>query len=152
MTRAFRTGALLLLLATAACGGAQGQATPAPIPPDAQAVPAGFGRLNQDDLSLKWSTGDLEIRFLPLDERMIRLLAPDAYRAMHDLRESRRARIDSVAQRSGTAQPGVAMITFFAARSGQMFQPQDLTLSVQNQEFRPIGIIPLSPNFTNQQL
>jgi len=152
MTPTFRTSALLLLLATAACGGAQGQATPGPTPTDAQAVPPGFGRLNQDDLSLKWSAGDLEIRFLPLNEQMLRLLAPDAYRALHDLRESRRARIDSVAKQNGTAEPGVAMVTFFAARSGQQFQPQDLALSVQNQEFRSIGIIPLSANFSGQQL
>jgi len=115
-------------------------------------VPAGFGRLNQDELSLKWSVGDLEIRFLPLDERMLRLLATDGYRAMHDLRESRRARIDSIAKQNGTAEPGVALVTFFAARAGQQYQPQDIALSVQNQEFRAIGIIPLSANFTSQQL
>ena len=152
MTRSLRTSALLILLATAACGGAQGQTTPAPLPADAQTVPVGFGRLNQDDLSLKWAVGDLEIRFLPLDERMLRLLANDGYRAMHELRESRRARIDTIAQQHGTAEPGVALITFFAARAGQQYQPQDIALSVQNQEFRAIGIIPLSANFTNQQL
>ena len=152
MTHPLRTGALLILLATAACGGAQGQTSPAPLPADAQTVPVGFGRLNQDDLSLKWSVGDLEIRFLPLDERMLRLLATDAYRAMHDLRESRRAKIDSIAKRNGTSEPGVALITFFAARSGQQYQPQDIALSVQNQEFRAIDIIPLSANFTSQQL
>jgi len=152
MRRPVRTSALLILLATAACGGAQGQAASTPPPADAQTVPVGFGRLNQDDLSLRWSAGDLEIRFLPLNERMIRLLANDGYRAMHDLRESRRAQIDSIAQQNGTSEPGVALITFFAARSGQQYQPQDIALSVQNQEFRAIGIIPVSANFTNQQL
>lgn len=152
MTRSLRTNVLLFLLATAACGGAQGQAIPSPLPADPQMVPAGFGRLNQDELSLKWSVGDLEVRFLPLDERMLRLLATDGYRAMHDLRESRRARIDSIAKQNGTAEPGVALVTFFAARAGQQYQPQDIALSVQNQEFRAIGIIPLSANFTSQQL
>src|SRR6476659_652507 len=107
MTRHHRSLAIVLLLAAAACGGAHGQVPPGPAPADAQALPAGFGRLSQEDLSLKWSAGDLDIRFLPLDEPMLRLLATDGYRAMHDLRESRRARIDSVARQNGVSEPGV---------------------------------------------
>jgi hypothetical protein len=152
MNRPLRTTAILALVATAACGGAHGQTSPTPAAVDAQSIPVGFGRLNQEDLSLKWSAGDLEIRFLPLDEQMLRLLATDGYRAMHDLRESRRVRIDSIARQAGSSEPGVALITFFAARSGQQFQPQDIALSVQNQEFRAIGIIPISANFSSQQL
>ena len=150
-----RPFAVLALLVAAACGGASGQ-VPAPAPQDtttgADLVPLGFGRLSQDDLSMRLSAGDLEIRFVPLEERTLRLLAPDAYRALHELRESRRPGIDSVARRYGAAAPGVALVTFFAARAGQNFQPQDLALTVQNQEFRAIGILPVSSNFTGQQL
>ena len=151
-----RTLALAALFLSAACASGQSQVPPTPVAPDSQAsndlVPVGYGRLNQDDLSIRLSAGDLEIRFVPLEERTLRLLAPDAYRALHDLRESRRAGIDSAARRFGAAAPGTALITFFAARAGQNFQPQDLAISVQNQEFRAIGIIPISTNFTGQQL
>lgn len=150
-----RSLALAALFATAACSSGNSQATP-PAPQgtgeSADLVPVGYGRLNQDDLSIRLSAGDLEIRFVPLEERTLRLLAPDAYRALHELRESRRTAIDSMARRFGTAAPGTALVTFFAARAGQNFQPQDLAILVQNQEFRAIGIIPISTNFSGQQL
>ena len=150
-----RIPALALLFLSAACASGQSQVPPAPVA-DSQAsndlVPVGYGRLNQDDLSIRLSAGDLEIRFVPLEERTLRLLAPDAYRALHELRESRRAGIDSMARRFGAAAPGTALITFFAARSGQNFQPQDVAITVQGQEFRAIGILPISTNFSGQQL
>ena len=151
-----RTLTLALLFLAAACGSGQSQVPPTPTTPEHQVVddlvPVGYGRLNQDDLSIRLSAGDLEIRFVPLEERTLRLLAPDAYRALHELRESRRAGIDSSARRYGTADPGTALITFFAARAGQNFQPQDVAITVQNQEFRAIGILPISANFSGQQL
>lgn len=40
-------------------------------------VPAGFGTLRQDDIALKSSPANgLQIRAIPLDERIIRLLSP----------------------------------------------------------------------------
>lgn len=148
-----RTLALAALFLAAACTSGQSQVPPTPDSQGpADLVPAGYGRLNQDDLAIRLGAGDLEIRFVPLEERTLRLLAPDAYRALHDLRESRRARIDSVARQFGAAAPGTALITFFAARAGQNFQPQDVAITYQNQEFRAIGIIPISSNFGGQQL
>jgi hypothetical protein len=161
MPRTIRASALAFLFLAAACGGAQSQVTPAPAdtstasaadPRTNQLIPAGFGRLNQDDISLRLVAGDMEIRFVPLEERVIRILAPDAYRALRDIRESRRAGIDSVARRYGAAAPGVALVTFFSARTGQRFEPQSIYLSVLNQEFRAIGMVPISANFTSQQL
>lgn len=157
MTR-FRAVAIVTLLATAACGGAQGQVTPAPAAADTssltgyQPIPVGYGRLGQDDISLRLAAGDLEIRFLPLDERDLRLLANDAYRAYHDLRESRRVQVDSVARRSGAATPGLALVTFFSAREGVRFEPQDLAINASGQQFRAVGVVPISANFSNQQL
>ena len=152
MRRLLSALSLTTLVAAAACGGAQGQAPSSPTPNDAQMVPLGYGRLNQDDISIRLTSGDLEVRFVPLEERILRLLASDAYRALHDLRESRRAAIDSIAHRYGIASPGVALVTYFAARAGQQYQPQDIALSVQGQEFRALSIVPISSNFSNQQL
>lgn len=155
MTR-FRAAVLVALLATAACGGAQGQATPAPgdtpTPGGEPIVPAGYGRLGQDDISLRISAGDLEVRFLPLEERVLRLLIDESYRAYRDLRESKRTQIDSVAAQNGIAAPGVALVTFFSARDGVRFDPQDLVLNATGQQFRAVGVIPVSANFTNLQL
>jgi hypothetical protein len=161
MSRIFRASAAALVYLVAACGGAQGQASPAPADTSAasaadprtnQLLPVGYGRLNQDDISLRLVAGDMEIRFVPIEERIIRVLAPDAYRALHDIRESRRAGVDSVSRRYGAAAPGVALVTFFAARAGQRYEPQALSISVNNQEYRAVGMVPISANFTSQQL
>jgi hypothetical protein len=162
MPRILRAPSIALLFLAAACGGAQGQATPAPAtaadtarggdPQEDGMIPAGYGKLNQDDITLRLVAGALEVRFVPLDERVIRLLAPDAYRALRDIRESRRGALDSVARQGGSSAPGFALVSFFAARDGQRFEPQDLKLSLLNQEFRAIGTVPISANFTSQQL
>lgn len=162
MSRSPRPFALALLFLVAACGGAQGQASPAPATAadtarsgdsqDDGMIPPGYGKLNQDDITLRLVAGALEVRFVPLDEKVIRLLAPDAYRALRDIRESRRAGIDSVARQGGSSAPGFALVSFFAARDGQRFEPQDLKLTLLNQEFRAVGTVPVSANFTSQQL
>ena len=152
----FRAHFLVALLATAACGGAQGQVAPAPrdtVPPGGEPiVPAGYGRLGQDDISLRLGAGDLEVRFLPLEERVLRLLIDESYRAYRDLRESKRALIDSAAARNGIAAPGIALLTFFSARDGVRFDPQDIVINASGQQFRAVGMIPVSANFTNLQL
>lgn len=152
MLRTCRAPALVLLLAAAACGGAQGQADPTPVPGNSELPPPGGGRLSQEDIAIRLTAGDLAIRFVPLEEGVIRLLATDGYHALHELRESRRTVIDSLAQRYGVAAPGLALVTFFGGRDGVQYQPQDMALSYQNQEFRAVTIIPISSNFTSQQL
>lgn len=155
---AIRATSLVALLMTAACGGVHGQATPAPRdttrPPIVgdQLLPAGYGRLGQDDISLRLSAGDLEVRFLPLEERVLRLLTTDSYKAYHDLRDSKRAQTDSVGARAGAAATGLALVTFFSARDGVRFEPQDIAIDASGQQFRAVGIVPVSANFTNQQL
>jgi hypothetical protein len=150
-----RTPLVALLIAAAACGGAQSQVPPPVEPiqrPADEFVPSGYGRLNQDDLSLRLTAGDLEIRFLPLDERTLNLLSPDAARALRDLRESRRRGIDSLAVRSGSASPGVALVTFFASRDGVRFESEQVALELLGQQFRTVGTLPISANFSSQQL
>lgn len=156
--KTFRSAAVAVLFAAAACGGAQGQSPPAPAARDTvtrlgdEAIPPGYGRLNQDDISLRLNTGDLDVRFLPLGEGVLRLLTSDGYRAFRDLRQSKKAQIDSVAQRMGVAAPGLALVTFFGSRQGVRFEPQFLAINASGQQLRPIGIVPMSANFSNQQL
>ncbi|MES2124171.1 MAG: hypothetical protein V4503_05730 [Gemmatimonadota bacterium] len=123
--------------------------------PDSTAVaelPPGLGQLNQDVITLRLRTGTLEVRFVPLEERLIRLLAPDAYQALHQMLKSYRVRIDSVASSRGVHDPGVALVSFHALAPDTRFDPAVLTLSLRGQQYRPIGTLPLSPSFSNQQL
>jgi hypothetical protein len=137
--------AVLVLLGCAGPATGQSGARIRPLPP-------GYGSLSQSDLSLRLRNDDIEIRFVPLDHRIMPLLAKDAYESLRGLIESRRQAIDSVASRQGVGRPGLALVSFFGLRPDVRFDPQTLTLLVRNRVFQPLGIIPISPRFTSQQL
>jgi hypothetical protein len=139
---------LIVLLASLGCAapvrGQSGERT-RPLPP-------GYGSLTQSDLALRVRDDDLEIRFVPLDHRIMPLLARDAYQSLRQLLETNRRGIDSVASRAGVSQPGLALVSFFGQRPDVHFDPQTLTLLLRNRVFRPLGLIPLSSKFNSQQL
>jgi hypothetical protein len=112
----------------------------------------GYGSLTQNDLALRLVTPDIEVRFIPLDQRVTRLLAKDSWESLQSLVQSRRAAIDSVATIAGVSRPGLALVTFFGQRTNARFDPQTLTVNVRNRVFRPLGIVPFSGKFTSQQL
>jgi hypothetical protein len=143
---------MLLYSAVLLAGNAVGAAAQGAGGHDAPQVPGGFGSLTQDDLALRIRTPDLEVRFVPLDGRVTRLLGRDSWESLRSLVESRRAAIDSVANRSGASRLGMALVTFFGQRANVRFDPQTLSLLVRNREFRPLGIVPFSGRFTSQQL
>ena len=86
--------------------------------------PEGYGSLTQSALTLRIVTPEIEVRMVPLDQRVTRLLAPDTYRSLQGLVESRRASIDSIARRSGTSRPGLALVTFFGQQAGTGSTPR----------------------------
>jgi len=114
--------------------------------------PPGYGSLKQDNASLRVTSSDIEVRFLPLDERLIRLLAPDAYQSLHGLVVSRQGAIDSVARGVGLTRPGLALVTFFALRSAARYDPENVGLNYRSQFERPAAIVPYTGNFTSRQL
>src|SRR3954462_14568660 len=95
--------ACILLAAFAACGGpAPGaSAQPAPALPtrvsrdsgSASLIPSGFGTLRQEDVSITLQQNGVRISAIPLDETVIRTLAPDSYRSLHATVEARRQQI-----------------------------------------------------------
>jgi hypothetical protein len=141
----------LLLCSAVLLGGRSGTAT-AQTGSGPLQVPGGFGSLTQNDLALRIRTPDLDVRFVPLDGRVTRLLARDSWESLRSLVESRRPAIDSVANMSGVSRPGLALVTFFGQRANARFDPQTLTVVVRNRQFRPLGIVPFSGRFTSQQL
>lgn len=137
---------LTAVLAGPGAGAAQGTGA------RAQLLPAGYGSLTQEDLALRLRTSDIEVRFVPLDVRVTRLLARDSWESLRSLVESRRPSIDSVANLSGVSRPGLALVTFQGQAANARFDPQSLTVVVRSREFRPLGIVPFSGRFTSQQL
>jgi hypothetical protein len=138
-----RTALLIGVLATLA----------APQPARAQdTLPVGFGTLKRDNVVINFSTGSLQIQILPLDESVTRLLAPDTYKSLTDLIKQRQPDIDAQAQRAGVQNPALVMVTFFGMVSQTRFVPEDINLTSRGRLFRPVGIVPLSPQWGGQQL
>jgi hypothetical protein len=115
-------------------------------------VPAGYGTLRRDDVVVGLATGTIEVQVLPLDEHVIRLLAPDTYRSLTQLVQSRAAEIAEAATRGGTEHPTLVMATFLGLVPGARFNPEELYITSRGRLFRPIGIVPLSPTWGSFQL
>jgi hypothetical protein len=111
-------------------------------------IPRGLGRLNQDEIALRLRSGSLELRFVPLDERVTRLLAPDAERALLALLASRQEALDSAAERHAVRGGGVVLLTAFARDNNTAFDPQLVTLVVRGRVLQPAAILALSPGFS----
>ena len=125
-------------------------------PPDRltaqDSLPAGYGTLRRDDIAVRLTTDNLQIQVLPLDEQVIRLLAPDTYRSLTDFVARQRAAIDSLAAQAGVAHPSLVMVTFYGLVPQARFSPEDLNLASRGRLFRPVGIVPLSPRWSSNLL
>jgi len=163
--RSWRVLSAVFMLGTlVACGAA----TPVPaqaVPPASQAgvsgdtldanwVPAGFGTLRQDDIALKSSPANgLQIRAIPLDERFIRLLSPDSYRALRELQSSKATQLLAVKERNRLPSYSVWYVSFFALEQGETrFSPQEFIIGNSGRDFRPLDIVPLTPGFGEYRL
>ncbi|PYO87058.1 MAG: hypothetical protein DMD66_11675 [Gemmatimonadetes bacterium] len=139
---AVRTAALLSLLTAQAPNRLTAQDT----------IPPGYGTLRRDDIVVPLSTGTIGIQVLPLDEQVIRLLAPDTYRSLHQLVSSRAAEIADAAQRGGTEHPTLVMVTILGIVPEARFNPEEVNITSRGRLFRPSGIVPLSPTWSSFQL
>ncbi len=115
-------------------------------------LPAGYGSLRRDDIVVRFRTGSVEIQVLPLEQQVIRLLAPDTYRSLNQLLQSRDTDLIEAARRAGTERPIPIMVTFLGIVPEARFNPEDLNITSRGRLFRPIGIVPLSPTWSSYQL
>jgi hypothetical protein len=142
--RTWAESAALALLAALAPAALAAQAPDLP--------PAGLGTLRQDAVAVRLVTDNLAVRALPLDERVIRLLSPDTYSALHQLYQSRAADCAAALRAAGRDSALAFMVTFFALQPQVNFNPDQLYLSSQNNFFRPIGIVPLTPRWSEYRI
>jgi len=115
-------------------------------------IPPGYGSLRRDDIVASFSTGTVAIQVLPLDEQVIRLLAPDTYRSLHALVQSRYNDIAEAASRAATDKATLVMVTFLGVVQQARFNPEDLNITSRGRLFRPVAIVPLSPTWSSYQL
>ncbi|MDB4908661.1 MAG: hypothetical protein JWO05_3445 [Gemmatimonadetes bacterium] len=149
------------LIAASACSRGATAQQPAPVPADASQpsvtdtiglVPPGFGSLRQDDIALRLAIENVQVKLVPLDERVIRTLSPDSYRALKDLVTSRNEQLSRLVQRHGLRERHLFYVTFYGLAPDARFSPLDLTLSASGREFRPLEVLPLSARFGEQRL
>jgi hypothetical protein len=114
--------------------------------------PVGFGTLRQDEIAVRITAGTIAVRALPLDERVIRLLATDAYRSLSELVRSRVGEISEAARAAGLDSAVIFLVNFFAVQPDAIFSPDQLYVSSQNSLFRPVGVVPLTPRWSEQRL
>lgn len=153
----------LAMVVVAAC--APATSLPAQLPPsgappalvdtlDPNYIPAGFGTLKQDDIAVKVSPGSgLQVRAVPLDERILRLLSPDSYRSLREFVASKQKQIDGVRERVRLPSYSLWYVNFFAVEQGETrFSPSEFIISNVGRDFRPLDILPLSTGFGEYRL
>lgn len=110
-------------------------------------VPPGYGTLRQDEATISLRQGALLIKVTPLDEAVIRLLAPDTYTRLHALAQSKANDLGGMAAGSE-----LFLVSFYSYQPDIDFQPEDLQLSYQGRLLRPNRILPLTSAFGRQRL
>jgi len=120
---------------------------------DTLSLPAGLGSLKQDDIAVRVQFHALQVRAIPLDETVIRTLSPDSYRALHELRESKRALVDGVLRRTGLPGASLWYVQFFNAEQGEArFSPLEVVVNSAGRDFRALDVFALTPGFGEQRL
>lgn len=154
-------GAVLLLAAASACASSQqpSGATPAGAAPTSDSplnasalVPPGFGTLRQDDVAIRLQLPGYQVKAIPLDETVIRLLSPDSYRALRDLQESRRADLAAVARRFGLQQYRLWYVSYYGLAPDARFSPNEVALTNNGRDFRPLDVLPVTAGFGENRL
>jgi hypothetical protein len=117
-------------------------------------IPAGFGTLRQDDIALKVSPANgLQVRAIPLDERIIRLLSPDSYRSLRELVTSKERELLAVKERNRLPSYSIWYVSFFAQEQGETrFSPQEFIINNTGRDFRPLDMLPITPGFGEYRL
>jgi hypothetical protein len=120
-------------------------AMPVALRAQAAEIPAGFGELKQDEVTMSLRSGPLLIKVTPLAESVIRLIAPDRYKVLTALahREPR----DTLVQPRA-----LFLVTFFSYEPNIAFTPEDVQLSHQGRLMRADAIRPVSSGFGKQLL
>lgn len=133
-------------------GGPDTPSGPTPAEQSTVDLPVGFGTLHQDDLALRIQLPAVLVRAIPLDETVIRVLAPDSYRGLHELVASRQAEIDERARRYGVRQPSLWYFSYYGVQPDARFSPDEVVITSAGRVFRPLSILPLTPGFGEQRL
>lgn len=116
-------------------------------------LPAGLGSLRRDEVQVSVQIQGLTIRAIPLDESVIRTLAPDSYASLRAQRLGKATAIDRVRTRLGLPSVQVWYVQFFNAQPGEArYDPKGMQLHSAGRDFRPLEVIGVTPGFADGRL
>lgn len=115
-------------------------------------VPVNLGSLRQDDIAIVLQPTGVRVSALPLDESIIRTLAPDSYRSLRGIVESKRLPISQRGQVRGQRDPRVWYLSFYGLTPNARFIPTDITVSSGGRDYHPFDVIPISDGFGSQRV
>ena len=89
-----------------------------------------------------------------LVEAAIRLLSPDSYKALRDLRDGggRKEQIQQAASRVGVQDPSLWYVSYFGLQPDAQYTSGDVDIVSGGRDFRPLDIIPLTAGFGSQRV
>jgi len=125
---------------------------PARAPLDTTQIPVGLGTLRQEDIAVVLQPEGVHAEAFPLDESVLRTLAPDSYRTLRARLDASRAQIAQRASMRGIRNPHVWFLRFYGLAPDARFVPTDITVSSGGREFRPFDVVPISAGFGTQRL
>ena len=159
MRRAAVAASGAVLYAVSACAGSNpAPQTARPVerqaesPRDTAQIPIGLGTLRQEDIAIILQPEGVHAEAFPLDEPVLRTLAPDSYRTLRARLDASRAQIAQRAAVRGIRNPHVWFLRFYGLAPDARFVPTDITVSSGGREFRPFDVIPISAGFGTQRL
>jgi hypothetical protein len=149
--------ALCALVEGCGSSGASSDVGPAPSRRDADTsgaglIPAGYGSLRQEEISVRIQLPSLLVRAIPLDESIIRVLSPDSYSALHELVRGRSTEIATLAGRHGVRTPSLWYISFYGLEHEARFDPQGVVITGGGRDYRALEIVPLTGNFSSPRI
>lgn len=137
-------------VAVGACLATMGCAVAAGTPPGdvGPLPPPGYGTLRQDDVSIGFASGELDIKVTPLAEAVLVTTAPDTYRRLHGLAEAYGPRVEAPV---GT-RVSLFLVSFFSDAAGTTFVPEEVQIRALGQRLRPTDIVAVTPGWGQRRL
>ncbi len=116
-------------------------------------IPAGFGSLRKDDIALVVQSLGLTVKAIPLDENVIRTLAPDSYRPLHALRETKSKELEAIRSRTGLPSVQAWYVLYANLEQGEArYDQADFLVRSAGRDFRPLRVLPINPRFGDGRL
>ncbi len=113
-------------------------------------IPAGYGTLRQDDITMALDGAELQVKVTPLVEEIIRVTAPDTYERLSGLAHSHRELLERRAP--GRQDAKLFLVSLFSEIPDTTFEPEDLNLMSRGFRHRPLTIFPVTPGWTTGRL